>query len=123
MFRASDFYSTLDIVDNEVFNQYDGQEVVADVEQARFYQLVFEPDVETGNPRSDVSYLLTGHDEGFKQYIKDNLFKPNPQGSLADTPDEAEVLIKPNLMTAEMYAQAAKDYVVNMMRSVSEKGD
>lgn len=123
MFRASDFYSTLDTVDNDFFNQYDGQEVVADVEQARFYQLVFECDVETGNPRSDVSYLLTGHDEGFKQYIKDNLFKPNPQGSLADTPEEAEALIKPNLMTAEMFASAAKDYVVNMMRSESEKGD
>lgn len=123
MFRVSDFYKGVDEVAVCDFNPYDGCEVVADVEQAKFYKLVFAPDPETGNPCSDVSYLLSGTDDGFKQYIKEKLFQPNPSGAMAEDSEVAEAMIKPNILTSSAYAEYAKEYVSNMLRSESEKGE
>ena len=112
MFRETDFIGSN--YPTDLYNQYSDNRVISDIEQEKFYQLVFSPDPETGNPCSDVRYLLKGTDEGFKQFIKDKLFKANPEVELAETAEEAELLLKKNIMTSEQYAEYVKEYVTNM---------
>ena len=84
---------------------------VADPEQVKFTKLVFAPDPETKNPCSDVSYLLTGTDEGFKQFVKQKLFQSGADVPLADSADEALQFVKPNLITEDQFLTLMNDYV------------
>lgn len=84
----------------------------ADPEQVKFTKLVFAPDPETGNPCSDVSYMLTGTDEGFKQFVKQKLFQPGAEVPLAESADEALQLVKPNMVSEDQYLKFMNEYVV-----------
>ena len=84
---------------------------VADPEQVKFIKLVFAPDPETKNPCSDVSYMLTGTDEGFKQFVKQKLFQPGAEVPLADSADEALHLVKPNMVTEDQFLSYMNEYV------------
>ena len=84
---------------------------VADPEQVKFTKLVFAPDPETKNPCSDVSYMLTGTDEGFKQFVKQKLFQPGAEVPLADSADEALQFVKPNMVTEDQFLTYLNDYV------------
>lgn len=94
-----------------------------DKENEEFLQMVFKPDPVTKNPTSEIAYMLSGADEGFKQFLKDRLFNAVPQGALADDPDEAAALVKHNLMTQEEFANVTRDYVVNMLKEQELKSD
>lgn len=121
MFRKSDFYKH----DREAkpVNQYQSDVVRADAEMEKFQSLVFAPDPITGNPISDVSYLLYGTDEGFKQYVKQRLFAPGSPGLLAPTAEEAEKFVKPNVMTREQYLTMMNDYVYSQLMKPNELED
>ena len=84
---------------------------VADPEQVKFTKLVFAPDPETKNPCSDVSYMLTGTDEGFKQFVKQKLFQPGPEVPLAESADEALQFVKPNMVTEDQFLTYLNEYV------------
>lgn len=107
----------------EAPNKNDLNLVEFDEDNLKFCQMVFSPDPVTGNPMSEVAYMLSGADDGFKQYLKDKLFTPVPQGSLADNPDEAMALVKKASYTPEQYNDAIHDYVLNMMREPEKGGD
>lgn len=121
MFRKSDFYNHNR--EAKPVNQYQTDVVRADVEMEKFQSLVFAPDPITGNPISDVSYLLYGTDEGFKQYVKQRLFAPGSSGVLAPTAEEAEKFVKPNVMTRDEYLTMMNDYVVGELKKSREQED
>ena len=122
--RKKDFYNNdLEVSVNEVFNPYSLNEVVADPEQQKFNSLVFAPDPETGNPNSDVYYLLHGNDEGLKSFIKEKLFNSSGSASLAEDADVALDMVKPNLMTQSQYLEHCKEYVSKMLHSKEESED
>lgn len=121
MFRKSDFYNHNRV--SEPVNQYQTDVVRADVEMEKFQSLVFAPDPITGNPISDVSYLLYGTDEGFKQYVKQRLFAPGSSGALASTAEEAEKFVKPNVMTRDQYLIMMNDYVVGELKKSKQLED
>lgn len=75
----------------------------------------------TGNPQSEIAYMLSGSDDGFKQFLKDKLFNPIPEGSLAEDSDTAMELVHKNAYTQEQFTGICRDYVTNMMRE-QEKG-
>ena len=113
--KVSHFYRKKDF---DSFNPYFNTVDVEDPETKRLQELVFCPDPETGNPRSDVSYLMTGADEGFKAFIKEKLLQPGVnQGLLADTPDEAMQFVKPSIMSSEQYYNEMRNYVTKMFES------
>lgn len=87
----------------------------ADLESLKFIRLVFAPDPDTGNPVSDVRYMLSGTDEGFKQFVKDKLFRAGAPAVLADDPDEALAIVKPNAMTEDQYLSFMNVYVRSKM--------
>lgn len=113
MHKKSDFYKH-DRVAHPT-NQYKDDVVRVDPEMEKFQSLVFAPDPLTGNPTSDVHYLLYGTDEGFKQYVKQRLFTPGSFGAVASTAEEAEKFVKPNVVTREQYLSFMKDYVTSHM--------
>lgn len=121
MFRKSDFYNHNRV--SKPVNQYQSDVVRADVEMEKFQSLVFAPDPITGNPISDVSYLMYGTDEGFKQYVKQRLFSPGSPGVLAPTAEEAEMFVKPNVMTRDQYLTMMHDYVVGELKKPMEQED
>lgn len=101
--------------DVKVPQRADLELVCLDEEQQQFNQLVFAPDPVTGNPTSVVAFMLSGADEGFKQYVKDKLLKAVPNGSMADSAEEAMDCIKPNCVSIEQYHEFMQDYVRNQM--------
>lgn len=113
MHKKSDFYKH-DRVAHPT-NQYKDDVVRVDPEMEKFQSLVFAPDPLTGNPTSDVHYLLYGTDEGFKQFVKQRLFTPGTSGAVAATAEEAEKFVKPNVMTREQYLSFMKEYAVSQM--------
>lgn len=97
------------------FNKNDYNFYEMDEENLKFCQMVFSADPLTGNPQSEIAYMLSGSDEGFKQFIKDKLFNPIPQGSLAEDADTAMQLVHKNAYTQEQFSEICRDYVTNMM--------
>lgn len=95
------------------FNQYDYNKVEMSLDQRSFYELVFSPDPVTGNPTSDIQYMLSGSDEGFKQYIREKLMQSVPSGSLVDDVEVSEALVKRNLVTENEFLSYAREYVLN----------
>lgn len=92
----------------------------ADLESLKFTRLVFAPDPDTGNPVSDVRYMLSGTDEGFKQYVKEKLFRAGAPTVLADDPDQALAVVKPNAMTEDQYLSFMNEYVRSQMIQQNE---
>lgn len=100
----------------EHFRPYEHAFAEIDEDNVKFCQLVFSPDPLTGNPQSEVAYMLSGADEGFKAFLKEKLFNAIPEGQLAETSDEAESLVKKNIYTQEQFANVCREYVTRMMR-------
>lgn len=104
-----EFYKQLTSQD---FNKNSLDLVIMPVEQERLTKLVFAADPNTGNPSSDVAYMLKGSDPSFKQYIKDNLMSGSIASSaLADSAEEASELVHKNLMTTNQYNEMVIGYV------------
>lgn len=115
--RIKDFYKGFKPEDkSEVVNKNTLDMIVFDEENLKFCQLVFSPDPLTGNPTSEVAYMLSGSDEGFKQFLKDKLFNAIPQGPLADNPDEAMQLVKKNAYTQDQFVDICKQYVISLQQ-------
>lgn len=110
--QAEDYLEKLDEV-LPTLHRPSGDAVVKEDELSRISQIVFALDPLTGNPTSDISYLISSGDEGFKEYIKNILFKDNPQGVMAETPEEAAALVKKSMMTFSDYEKSLREYVLN----------
>ena len=87
--------------------------VVKEDELSRISQIVFAPDPLTGNPTCDIAYLMSSGDDGFKEYVKNMLFKDNPNGAMADDPEESAALVRKNMMTYGDYEEMLRNYVIN----------
>lgn len=87
-----------------------------DEENKSFTALVYAQDPITYDIRSDIGFMMSSADEGFKQYVREHLLSPTPVGALADTSDEAESLVRKNLMTSEQFYSYARDYVANLQK-------
>lgn len=109
--------------DNISFNKNDYNIIDMDEDNLKFCQMVFSSDPLTGNPQSEIAYMLSGSDEGFKQFLKDKLFNPIPEGSLAEDADTAMQLVHKNVYTQEQFAEICRDYVTNMMLDQQKGGD
>lgn len=115
--RIEDFYKGFKLEEkSEAVNKNSLDMIVYDEDNLKFCQMVFSPDPLTGNPTSEIAYMLSGSDEGFKQFLKDKLFNAIPQGTLADTPEEAMQLVKKNVYTQEQFADICKQYVISLQQ-------
>lgn len=114
------FYKPIDLDRRPLFKPLDVQFIPLDEETSQLQKLVFAGDSTTGNPVSDVTYLLSGADEGFKQFIKDKLLSAQPQMPMAETADEAQQLVRHNLMTASQYEEYCRDYVIRLQQQEVE---
>lgn len=113
---ASFFYKDVELDGRDY-----GRPVIEDVPKAdsdfeRICKIIFKPDEITGNPSSEVLYVLKGADDGFKNFIKENLMKPLSQSAFAESSDVALDLVKRNLDTADQYQELLSSYVTNMIQ-------
>lgn len=92
-------------------NKNDFRLVALDEEQQNFTKIVFAPSPETGNPMSAIAYMMSSQDEGFKNYVRENLLSAVTDGSMADSPEEAMDVVKANLVTPESYLDFMESYV------------
>lgn len=120
--RIEDFYRDVN-ADVVRFNKNDFGLIELDPEQLKFTKLVFAPDPLTGNPNSEISYILHGEDPQFQQWIKEKLFMPTLQANahLAGTAEEAEALVKKNMCTPAQFECIVRDYVTNMMKEANSE--
>lgn len=91
-------------------------EVIEDVEPVRdekdqIMRLIFAPDPLTGNPRCDLGYVLTGADEGFSQFIKENLMVKQPEIVGSEVESESFDLSKRHLEDLSEYRQRIEEYL------------
>lgn len=111
--NIKNFLSTRNKSDD--FNKNDFRLVALDEEQKSFVQIVFAPSPETGNPVSAVAYMMSSSDEGFKNYVRENLLSAVTDGSMAENADDALAVVKANLVTSEEYLDFMSAYVIEQM--------
>lgn len=118
--KSERFYGTSvvhDLIPKLDYNLFD-----IDSEHDEFITLVFSPDPVTLNPQSDVAFMMSSADEGFKDFVREKLLRPNGSANavLADSVEESEVLVKPNIMTANQYYNYVREYVTSLGDNVNK---
>lgn len=67
----------------------------SDSESKALYETIFAPDPVTGNPQSDLAYIMSKDKRPeVAQFIRDNLMQPLPDTASIDDPDLAMEAIK-----------------------------
>lgn len=64
--------------------------------------------------------MLSGADEGFKAFLKEKLFNPIPEGTLAEDSETAMSLVHKNVYTQEQFSEICRDYVTKMMNESND---
>lgn len=68
---------------------------VTDSETVALYETIYAPDPVTGNPQSDLAYIMSKDKRPeVAQFIRDNLMQPLPDTARIDDPDLAMDAIK-----------------------------